>query len=80
MADPAPVYALDKGADLRARLSAAYPDRSFWVVDGPSLTDGDFVVIAGPLERAELLELELPDVPLTRPEVPLPEGAEEPGS
>jgi hypothetical protein len=73
----APVYAWDRGADVRARLTDAYPERSFWVVDGPSVTGGDYVVIAGPLGPGELRALQLPEVPAQLPEVPLPEQPSE---
>lgn len=76
--DPDPVYAWDRGADVRARLATAYSGRRFWVVDGPSVTGGDFVVIAGPLGPEELLGLELPDVPPQRPEVPVEPASPEP--
>lgn len=58
-----PVYAWDWGGDVRARLANSFPGKSFWVVAGPSLTGGEFVVIAGPLSPDEFRELELPELP-----------------
>ncbi len=34
----APIYAWDRGAAVRAELRRAYPDRTVWIVEGPSLT------------------------------------------
>lgn len=79
--NPGPLYAWDGDSDVRARLAEAYPERNFWVVDGPSVTGDDYTVIAGPLAPEELLELELPDaspeLPDASPQLPdasLPEG------
>ena len=36
-----PVIALDKNADVRRQLLDAYPDRSVWLIDGPSRTAPD---------------------------------------
>jgi hypothetical protein len=33
----------------------AYPDRRFYLVDGPTVSGSGFLVTAGPLEGAELL-------------------------
>jgi hypothetical protein len=47
----APVYALDKSPEIRARLIQAFPDRPVWIVDGPTRTsNGRFRVVAGPLQ------------------------------
>lgn len=45
----APVYAWDQNSTIRAQLVKAFPDRSIWIVDGPSLTHGAYKVVAGPL-------------------------------
>ena len=48
-----PVYAWDRGAATRDSLYAAYPDRSVWVIDGPTLTRGGYHIVAGPLSVAQ---------------------------
>lgn len=48
----APIYAWDASAEIRARLLDAYPDRTVWILDGPSVTHGAFRVAAGPLDPA----------------------------
>jgi hypothetical protein len=50
-----PIYAWDRGGDLRRRLVGAYPGRTYWIVDGPTLTGRGYEVVAGPLSGAELL-------------------------
>jgi hypothetical protein len=49
------VYAWDRSQALRRELVAAYQDRRFYLVDGPSRTGGEFRLRAGPLSAAELL-------------------------
>jgi hypothetical protein len=44
-----PIYAWDVSPDVRARVLHAYADRPVWVVNGPSVTDGTYEVVAGPL-------------------------------
>jgi hypothetical protein len=57
--DPAarrPVYVWDRSdRDVRTPLARAYPERSFWIVDGPTVTGGSYRVVAGPLTAAQLL-------------------------
>jgi len=48
-----PVYAWDRSPDVRARLLDAYPDRTVWILDGPTLTGGAYRIAAGPLTPAE---------------------------
>ena len=50
-----PVYAWDRGGDIRRRLVAAYPGRRFWIVNGPTLTGRGYEVAAGPLTSDALL-------------------------
>jgi hypothetical protein len=45
----APVYAWDRGPEARRRLAEAYPDRTVWIVDGPTVTGDGYRVVAGPL-------------------------------
>lgn len=47
---PEPVYAWDRGPEVRREVLAAYPDRTVWVVEGPTLT-GDGYRVVGRLER-----------------------------
>jgi 4-amino-4-deoxy-L-arabinose transferase-like glycosyltransferase len=42
---PVPIYAWDKDAATRDRVTAAFPDRPVWVVEGPSLTGGGYRVV-----------------------------------
>ena len=50
-----PIYAWDRGGDIRRRLVAAYPGRRFWIVNGPTLTGRGYEVAAGPLSSEGLL-------------------------
>ena len=44
-----PIYAWDKSPEVRQQVQRAYQDRPVWIIDGPSLTNNGFQVIAGPL-------------------------------
>lgn len=55
-----PIYAWDATAAIRAALLNAYPDRTVWIVDGPSLTHASFRIAAGPLTPAEALTTPIP--------------------
>ncbi len=68
----APLFAWDRGPEIRVRLAEAYPDRPVWIVDGPSVTNADFRLVAGPLPPEEFaaMALGLSDT--------LPEGRERP--
>ena len=48
-AGDAPIYAFDKSPEIRAELLRNYPDRQLWIVDGPTIADGEYRVIQGPL-------------------------------
>jgi hypothetical protein len=52
-----PLYAWDRDEDTRTRLLKAFPDRRVWIVEGPSITQGSFRVVAGPLSANELLTM-----------------------
>ncbi len=54
----APVYAWDRNPEVRALVLKAYADRPVWLVNGPSITNGGFRVIAGPLPAYELITKE----------------------
>lgn len=51
----APLFAWDRSGTLRRALVAAYPDRRFWLVDGPTVSGDGYRVVAGPLTGAALL-------------------------
>jgi hypothetical protein len=53
-----PVYAWDRDTEVRLQVLNAYQDRSVWIVDGPSLTQNGFRVVAGPLPAHELIAQE----------------------
>ncbi|MFN2399265.1 MAG: ArnT family glycosyltransferase [Gemmatimonadaceae bacterium] len=50
----APVYAWDRGPEVRTRLMDIYADRPIWVVAGPTITGRGFEVLAGPLPWSAL--------------------------
>ena len=50
-----PVYAWGRGSQTLSQLVNAYPDRSFWVIAGPSVTCKGFHVIEGPLKGVDLI-------------------------
>ena len=49
----APVFAWDRDSLTRARLLTSFPDRSIWIVAGPSLTQEGYRVIQGPVPPAD---------------------------
>ena len=51
----APIYAWDQNPQVRAQVLAAYSDRPVWIVNGPSITQDGYKVIAGPLPIKELI-------------------------
>jgi hypothetical protein len=51
-----PIYAWDVDPATRAKVLAAYADRTVWIVDGPTVTHDGFVVEAGPLSGAEVIQ------------------------
>lgn len=61
-AAPAPVFVWDRGG-VRSRLVAAFPKRSYWLVDGPTASGDGYRVVAGPLTASELLALPEPAAP-----------------
>ncbi|MCW5979515.1 MAG: hypothetical protein KIT09_15665 [Bryobacteraceae bacterium] len=50
----APLYAWDRGPEVRAEAARAYRDRPVWLVDGPTVTGNGFRVVAGPLAASEV--------------------------
>ena len=49
------IFAWDRGPDVRRQLVAAYPGRSFCIVDGPTVTGDGYRILAGPMNGNELL-------------------------
>ncbi len=54
----APIYALDRNPEVRTQVLKAYPDRSVWIVNDPSITYGGFEVIEVPLSANDLVARE----------------------
>jgi hypothetical protein len=50
----APVYAWDLSPEIRQQVLNAFPDRPVWVVEGPTLTQGSYQVVQGPLSAQEI--------------------------
>jgi hypothetical protein len=50
----APVYAWDRSPELREELLKAFPDRTVWIVEGPTTTAGGYRVVEGPLVSQSL--------------------------
>lgn len=46
---PVPVYAWDRGPEVREQLLRAYPDRPVWIVEGPTITHQGYRIVEGPL-------------------------------
>ncbi len=57
-----PIFAWDRDAATRQALLEAYPDRPVWVVEGPTLTSGGYVVRQGPVAVSDRSTL----VPVSR--------------
>ncbi|MCC6930222.1 MAG: hypothetical protein IT359_14650 [Gemmatimonadaceae bacterium] len=55
LSEPVPVYARRTTAATDSAVIAAFPDRTVWFVDGPSVTKASYRVTAGPLSPAEAL-------------------------
>ncbi len=51
----APVYAWSRSAGVEADVVKAFADRPVWIVDGPSITHGNWKVVAGPLPAQQVL-------------------------
>jgi hypothetical protein len=49
-----PIFAWDAGPEVRKRLLAAYPDRSVWIVDGPTITRRGYKLAGGPYRAADV--------------------------
>ena len=51
--DAVPVYAWDRGPEVREALREAFPDRPVWVIQGPTLSGDGYRIISGPDAPAE---------------------------
>lgn len=52
----APIYAWDKDPATRRNLLEIYPDRSVWVIQGPTLTGDGYRIVEGPVPANKLLQ------------------------
>jgi hypothetical protein len=52
----APIYAWDKNPEILRKLLNAYADRQIWIVDGPTLANGNYRISKGPISADELLK------------------------
>lgn len=50
-----PVYAFDKNPEIYSELLGKYMDRPIWIVNGPTLTNGSYVIARGPMDARQLL-------------------------
>ncbi|MCP4357323.1 MAG: hypothetical protein GY796_04810, partial [Chloroflexi bacterium] len=50
------IYVWDRSPELRRQVLAAYADRPVWLVDGPTVSGGQFEIVDGPLTAAELYQ------------------------
>jgi len=53
--DDGTIYAWDRDAELRRQILNAFPARTIWFVDGPTITHSGYRVGAGPLSAREAL-------------------------
>lgn len=51
-----PLYVWDRNPEVRSQVLDAYPDRTVWIVEGPSVTNRGYQVVAGPITSRELME------------------------
>ncbi len=54
------IYAWDKNPEIRSQLLKAYAGRHVWIVDGPSVTQSGFKVVAGPLSTDQATLMNAP--------------------
>jgi len=52
--EPKPIFVWDRDAEVRARLLETYPDRPVWIVQGPSITQRGYEIVAGPLTAQQV--------------------------
>ena len=55
-----PIYVWDVSPEIRANVLNAYPDRTVWIIDGPTRTGNGFRIVAGPLTPAEARATTIP--------------------
>jgi hypothetical protein len=49
----APVFVWDRNQDVREQVLTTYSDRSFWFLDGPTITGHGYEIVGGPLNTDE---------------------------
>jgi hypothetical protein len=74
-ASAVPIVAWDRNATVRAQLARAFPTRRFWIVDGPSLTNDGYHVIAGPYDAVAIVEGRIDPRAHASSDVVLPDSA-----
>jgi 4-amino-4-deoxy-L-arabinose transferase-like glycosyltransferase len=75
-----PIYAWDASVQIREDLLSAYPDRTVWILDGPSLTGTGYRIAAGPLSPDEARASGIPPHAIGRvydPVSPPPPGSDQ---
>src|SRR5262249_5478189 len=50
----APIYAWDRNPEVRAAVLREYADRPVWIVEGPSITQAGYRVVAGPMSPEKI--------------------------
>jgi hypothetical protein len=45
----APIYVWDRNPEVRKRILTLYPDRPVWILEGPTLSGGEYRIAAGPI-------------------------------
>ncbi len=50
-----PIYAWNRDSTVAGELRAAFPDRTVWLLDGPTVTKSGYRVVAGPVKPGEPL-------------------------
>ncbi len=51
----APIYVWDRSPEVRQAVLQAYPDRTVWIIAGPTITQAGFQVVEGPVPASQLL-------------------------
>ncbi len=51
----APIYAWDQNPEIRRKLVQNYADRPVWIVNGPTLANGKYEVLRGPVSANDIL-------------------------
>jgi 4-amino-4-deoxy-L-arabinose transferase-like glycosyltransferase len=51
----APIYAWDQSEDVRRQVVSAYLDRPVWFVNGPTVTQAGYEIVAGPISGEQVI-------------------------